>query len=361
MLRILFSGDNWYGSNARSCADALRRSGYDVLDIDLQTLIPQVKLPASRALRRILMPRLIHELNNHILDTATIFRPDIFLAFKGNWIHASTLKLMSGRGVALYNYFPDTSAFMHGKWLRQSLPEYDCVFYSEPFWYGDVTKQIKLKDGCFLPHGYDPGLHCKVRLSEADISAYACDVSFIAIHSEHKERTLGKLISLRPNLNLCIWGNGWTERCQAIGLRKFVKGFPLLGQSYTRALQAARINLAVMSGRVGGASSGDLTTSRTYTIPASGGFMMHERNPEVLDLYEENEEIVCFDSAEELAEKIDYYLAHPAERKRIAEAGHARCVPAYSYDNRVAQILRWHRDHRGVGNQQMPQAEVEVS
>ena len=74
--------------------------------------------------------------------------------------------------------------------------------------------------------------------------------------------------------------------------------------------------------------------------------MLHERNFEVLELYREGEEIECFDSAEELAEKIEYYLADPAEREQIARAGYARCVPAYSYDNRMAELLRWHRERQ---------------
>jgi len=41
MLRILFIGQNWHGSNARSCADSLRRLGYNVLDIDEQTFFPE--------------------------------------------------------------------------------------------------------------------------------------------------------------------------------------------------------------------------------------------------------------------------------------------------------------------------------
>ena len=78
--------------------------------------------------------------------------------------------------------------------------------------------------------------------------------------------------------------------------------------------------------------------------------MLHERNPEVLALYKEHEEIECFDSAAELAEKIDFYLVHPAERESIARAGYARCVPAYSYDNRMTELLRWHYDHLGPEN-----------
>jgi hypothetical protein len=194
-----------------------------------------------------------------------------------------------------------------------------------------------------------------------DIVDYACDVSFIATHSRHKERILESLIRLRPNLDLRIWGGGWANRVSSLELRRHVKGFPLLGELYARAIQAARINLAIMNGPASGASSGDLTTSRTYTIPASGGFMLHERNAEVLELYSENKEIVCFDSAEELAEKIDYYLLHTLQRKNIARAGHARCVPAYSYDNRMAEMLRWHSERRGIRSSELMPAEVEAS
>jgi spore maturation protein CgeB len=357
MLRIVFIGANWYGSNARSCAEGLRRLGHDVIDVDEQTFIPQVSLITSRLARRLVWFRLVEEFNNYILNVVDNFQPDIFLAFKGNYIYAKTLKTLSSRGLPLYNYFPDTSAFNHGKWLPKSLPEYDCVFYTKPFWYSDVTKHIALKSGYFLPHGYDPFLHRPVELDARDISDYGCDVSFIAFHSRYKEDLLTRLVRLRPDLNLCIWGGGWTERCVSPELTRCIKGFPLWGDRYTRGIQAARINLGIMNGPQMGASTGDLTTSRTYTIPASAGFMLHERNSEVLDLYREGEEIACFDSAEELAEQIDRYLAHPAELESIARAGYARCVPAYSYDNRMAELLRWHHDGLGVDDPQTLKAE----
>jgi spore maturation protein CgeB len=361
MLRILFSGENWYGSNARSCSEALRRLGCNVLDIDGQTFIPQVSQLTSRAVRKLLWFRLVDEFNQHILSMAESFRADVFVAFKGNYIQPDTLKSLSDRGIPLYNYFPDTSAFNHGEWLPRSLPQYDCVFYTKPFWYADVIRQIELKAGVFLPHGYDPQLHRRLELDARDLVDYGCDVSFIATHSRYKERILDGLIRLRPNLDLRIWGGGWTSRIRSRELRKHVQGFQLLGELYSRAIQAARINLAIMNGPVSGATSGDLTTSRTYTIPAAGGFMLHERNAEVLELYDENKEIVCFDSVDELAEKIDYYLVQTLERKNIARAGHARCVPTYSYDNRMAEMLRWHSERRSIENPQLLGAEVGAS
>jgi spore maturation protein CgeB len=115
------------------------------------------------------------------------------------------------------------------------------------------------------------------------------------------------------------------------------------GSAYARALRAARINVAIMSGPVSGASQGDETTTRTFEIPACGGFMLHERSAELQELFEEDREVACFDGVEELTGKIAFYLANPDARERIARAGHARCVPAYSYDARMQGLLDWHR------------------
>lgn len=347
MLRILSISETWYGSNSQSCVDAFRRLGCNVLNVDSGAFFPRLGRWTSRAASRLLRFRLIREFNDEILRSADIFQPDVLVAFKGNFVYASTLKTLSRKGIRLYNFFPDTSAFAHGKWLPKSLPEYDCIFHTKFFWYADVSKRIQLKAGSLLPHGFNPALHRPLELDARDRKELGCDVSFIATHTGYKEDLLSRLLSIRPNLNLRIWGNGWIERCKSAELRPHVMGFALHGDSFPRAIQAAKINLAIMSGIVQGASSGDLTTSRTYQIPASGGFMLHQRNREVLELYRENEEIACFESVEELAEKIDYFLAHPEERKAIARAGHERCVPAYSYDNRMAQILRWHREHFG--------------
>lgn len=350
MLRVLVLHENWLGSTGRTGAEALRRLGCQVFDIDEQTIFPSATRLSSRAVRRMSRSVWVHELNDLVLKEAEWFRPGIFLAFKGQSLYVNTLRTLRTMGISLYNFFPDTSAFTHGRLLPKSLPEYDCIFYTKPFWYADVTKRVSLKAGYFLSHGYNPSLHCPVELDARDILDYGCDVSFIAIHSSYKEEILEGLVSLRPNLNFCIWGNGWKERCTSAALHQHIKGFPLVGERYIRAIQAARINLGIMNGPRYGASSGDHVTERSFQIPACGGFMLHQRNAEILDLYQEGEEMACFDSLEELVTKIDYFLSHPEERHRIARAGRLRCAPAYSFDNRMAELLRWHSNHSDSGN-----------
>jgi spore maturation protein CgeB len=75
--------------------------------------------------------------------------------------------------------------------------------------------------------------------------------------------------------------------------------------------------------------------------------MLHVDNDEVRALYEPGREIDVFTGEEQLIERIGHYLANEAERATIAEAGHARCVPAYSLETRAGEIAALLRE-RGL-------------
>lgn len=341
-MRVLYLGENWYGSCARACAYALRRLDCDVQDVDLTTFIPQGRSKASRASARLLDAVYAGDYNDTIVRIAERFKPDFLLAFKAQLVTAGALRQVRATGAKLYNYYPDTSAFAHGSTLGDALPEYDCVFFTKKFWERDVRSRVSLKNTVYLPHGYDSEIHRPFKLSPGDVSQHANDVTVIASHMAAKEEILDELLALKPALKLKIWGNRWGEHCRSQRvLNKWMRS-DLTGRQYSTAIQAAKINVALMSGKVEGSSQGDQTTTRTFEIPACGGFMLHERNPEVLELFEEDKEIACFGSVRELGEKIDYYLSHESERQSIAAAGRARCVPAYSYDERMKVLLDYH-------------------
>jgi spore maturation protein CgeB len=341
-LKILFQGCNWYGSCARACCMALRRLGCEVVDIDYETVFPQLRQKTSRAILRLLHQRFVREYNDLLIETASWFKPDVFLAFKGLSIETTTLERLRKAGVTLYNYYPDPSPFQvdnNARTVIDSLWDYDCVFYTKRQWIGQPFLD-KFRKSVFVPHGYDPEVHRPWSLDARDQLDYGHDVSVIAAHSNHKEKILGELISLMPALDLAIWGNGWEERCQSPRLKPYIRGYAVTGSAYAKAICAAKINLALMNGFPPGFE--DQTTTRTYEISACGGFMLHERSAELLTLFAENNEMACFETTEELATKIEYYLAHAEERNKIARAGYRRCVPAYSYDNRMGEVLAWH-------------------
>lgn len=68
--------------------------------------------------------------------------------------------------------------------------------------------------------------------------------------------------------------------------------------------------------------------------------MLSERTDEHLALFTEDKEMACFSSDEELVDKIRYYLAHDAERQRIAQAGYHRVTTGKNtYFDRLQEIL----------------------
>jgi len=342
-LRILFLGENWYGSCARACCFALRRLGCDVTDIDISTMIPQWRQRSNRAIRRMLQSRIVHEYNQLILDCASQIKPDILLAFKGQSVTVATLRKLRSSGIALYNYFPDTIPSEQGNLLAETIQEYDCVFYTKRFWEANPPDGLGKRPLVFLPHGYDPELHRIMELDARETSELTHDVTVIASHTDYKEKVLLELIGLMPKLDLHIYGERWTCPPRALELRSHISGMALAGSRYAKGVRAARINLAITSWT--GRLELDETTTRTYEIPACGGFMLHERTPELLELYEEGSEVAAFGSLEELASKIEYYLGRPEEREAIARAAHVRCVPAYSYDERMKEILAYATSH----------------
>ena len=80
--------------------------------------------------------------------------------------------------------------------------------------------------------------------------------------------------------------------------------------------------------------------TRTFEVPACSGFLLTDRTPGQAQYFEEDREIACFDSPEELHEKVRYYLEHDDEREAIREAGHQRCMSSgYDYEARMREVL----------------------
>lgn len=301
-----------------------------------------------RALRRLLSSRMVQEYNNRLLREARELQPDLFLVFKGALIKAETIRAVREMGTLAIQYFPDVSFRTHGPHLPGALQEYDWVFTTKTFGLNDMSSQLGVRNASLLPHGYDPETHSQHPLANRDRERYGCDVSFIGDWSPKKEDALLRVASQLKDAVLRIWGpRRWAGRHPAY------MGQPVFGVEYAKAVALSRINLALLSEQRRGASDGDQVTTRTFEIPAAGGFMLHERTQEVLGFFDEGHEIACFGGADELLEKVRYYLLHEPERCAIAVAGRARCLSSgYSLDDRVRTILRKYVDLRRQASEQ---------
>lgn len=78
---------------------------------------------------------------------------------------------------------------------------------------------------------------------------------------------------------------------------------------------------------------------RIWDVLGCGGFLLTNYQAEIPYYFEEGEDLVCFDSLEDLCEKVGYYLEHEEERKRIAWNGYRKVREKHSYIERIRTIL----------------------
>ena len=69
---------------------------------------------------------------------------------------------------------------------------------------------------------------------------------------------------------------------------------------------------------------------RITLVCLAGGFLLTEYAPGIENYFEIDKEIVCFKNAEEMIDKITYYLNHDKERRAIAQAGWKRAINEYT-------------------------------
>ena len=344
--RILCIGETWLGSNARGSFMALRRLGHSIQIIDEFHYYPLTwRSTPARLLRKLCRPLLVRELWLEARRVASIFRPQALFVFKGNSVHPDIIRFYKERGTPCVNFYPDVSFAVHGRYIPRALPLYDHVFTTKSWGIMDMKSQLGLKNVSFLEHGFDPEIHRPLPLTDEDHRRYGCDVVFIGTWSPKKEELLASLRRRLPRVRLKVWGIYW-QNSRSPELLQSIVGDEIIGEEYSRALQASAICLGILSEKRKGASSGDLITSRTFNVPACGAFLLHERNDEAVKYFAEGKEAAFFGSKEELVEKVEYYLNATDERKNIALEGRQRCLTsAYSLDDRMRVVTQWLDKH----------------
>lgn len=78
---------------------------------------------------------------------------------------------------------------------------------------------------------------------------------------------------------------------------------------------------------------------RAFDIMGCGGFLLSNYQEDFLENFTPGEDFVCYESEQDLLQKIDYYLAHEDERQAIAKNGHDKVAAAHTYRDRVRQML----------------------
>ena len=80
-----------------------------------------------------------------------------------------------------------------------------------------------------------------------------------------------------------------------------------------------------------------MNCNRLFDALACGAFVISDKIPSAETLFEGN--IVTYDDADDLKNKIEYYLSNEHERKEKAQKGNEIVLKNHTFDNRVDTIL----------------------
>jgi spore maturation protein CgeB len=276
-------------------------------------------------------------INKALLEITSEWKPDILLVLKGESIFPETLlKIRNHYGVITANWFTDTVVSPYWKDLAESISSYYDYFFMIDN--KEVLEEVKIKSSrveC-LPLGCDPDIHKSMKLTGGGIKEYGSDICFVGTVVPNRETILEAM----TDFDLSIWGPSanifgpWLK--ENSGLKKRYRGREVHGEEVVKVYNASKIILGI-HGLYG--SRLFSVTPRLFEATGCGAFYLVNEQPQIYDLYNVGEEVICYKDAKELTKLVEFYLQHPKERNLIAKKGQQRAYSEHTYLHRMKKLI----------------------
>jgi spore maturation protein CgeB len=86
---------------------------------------------------------------------------------------------------------------------------------------------------------------------------------------------------------------------------------------------------------------------RVFDVPACGAFILTDHTEDMDILFDGLQESICYDSREDLLQKVSYFLSHPGERRKISQKIRQRVLACHTYQHRAETMVRAMRKRYG--------------
>ncbi len=136
--------------------------------------------------------------------------------------------------------------------------------------------------------------------------------------------------ALKTNHDVSIYGMGWEEFID----EKLIKGQFIENSELHKYYSSCKI---LLNDHWEDMRDMDFPSNRLFDALACGAFVISDKIPSAETLFEGN--IVTYEDADDLENKIEYYLSNEHERKEKAQNGKKIVLKNHTFDNRVDTIL----------------------
>lgn len=271
------------------------------------------------------------------------------LVLHGGAVDLNVVALARKRGmrVALWITEDPYELDLHLRW-----PDfYDWVFTND----SAALSAYRRPNVRYLPWCANPRLYRPMTVPPA----YRCDVCLVGQGFPNRIPILNAVAHLLDDLDVKLVGN-WTSWGDLLDprLKRFVVPEAWSPQQAVLYYNGARINLNIhrdpsptvmadnRNSRHVPARSPNV---RVFDIAACGAFQLVDATrPDLASCYRPGRELVTFDTAEDLARKLVYYLNHPEQRKAIAQAARSRTLREHTFRHRLQTVLEALTGKRGA-------------
>ncbi len=330
-MKVLFvSNSNPYFHNTNHYRlRALKALGHDIVVFDVRAKFfhPRLREWFSG------LDKLDRDWINHrLVAAAGKERPDVCLVVGGVPVLQQSIQSIRSLGILCILWTTDAPHPQFFANIIRTAPFYDRVFCA-----GSEAVDLLAVSGYFqtrwLPFAADPGLHVPVILTSEDRVRYERLVSFVGSYYPNRQEILESLVEFRPG----IWGPHWDKVDAHSLLFPFIEARPVDFSEWIKIYTAARIVIVIhyQDGQV----PCHQASPKLFEAMACGAFVICDSQKDARQLFRDGEHVVFFAGVNDLKEKVRYYLEHPQERQKIAEAGRQEVTAKHAYECRIKELL----------------------
>jgi spore maturation protein CgeB len=339
-LKVLVVKPIYGGSlpTANYCIDALKNLGHEVEMVDCDkfadgffSIKETTKIKANA---EVLSQKFLNLMGEITAAKAAEFRPDIILALAQAPLSPEAIHRLKELEIPVAFWFVED--FRTLPYWKEVASAYDHFFTIQKDGFHPELVSAGVKDCHYLPQAAHPAVHRPLNLSFEEKKLYKADLSFMGAAYHNRVQSFPRLL----DLDFKLWGTGWDLE-SPLGKRVQNSNKRVTTDETVNIYNAAKINLNLHSSlyHYGINPDGDFVNPRTFEIASCKGFQLLDNRSDLSNLFKVDDELVVFNSLDELKDQINFYIANPDMRREIANRSYHRVLAEHTIEHRMQELL----------------------
>lgn len=311
LLSLAFGTADFYSRN-------LKVLGYSTQDIILNAKSLQEKWEKENLLNSLLASFNLNWMERIAAKQISLYKPNVIycqnLSMPGSYF------LRKNRGKVKLVIGQVASPIVFGK---EYLSGYDLIITSFPHF---VNKFRKIGIKCeYLPLAFEHTL-----LSRLIQKTKKYDSVFVGRNTVAHKGALDTFAYLAKRVKFDIWGLGWESLGKSYHLEP-AWGFPMF-KIYRQAKIVVNRHIDVAENYA--------NNLRLFESTGVGTMLITDHKDNLGELFVPGKEVETYNTKEELADKVKFYLKNSNAREKIAKAGQRRTLTDHIYKKRMKELDR---------------------